>query len=87
MVTVKISDQIRSSRTIKGFRSLRHYTGVPLATLDAGRRSSGDARRRWCEERDCWQSRQKASYLIRIGAACSARSRSGSGIDRKNKRI
>lgn len=83
MVTV---DQIHSSRTIRGFRSLRHCTGVPLATLDVGRRSLGEARRQWSGERECWRSCQKSSYLIRIGAACTVRPRSGNGINRKTKK-
>jgi|GEM_PF-691418 len=77
MFRVKSHDQIRNSTGIKGFRSLRHCTGAPMATLDKARRKFGEAKRLWAGEVACWKAGQKLDYMIRLcgasGLTCSPR--------------
>jgi hypothetical protein len=54
MAQMKGCNQIRKSSSIKGFRSCRHSTAVPMAILDRGRMQAGEDRRTWNGVRQIW---------------------------------
>lgn len=54
MTYLKNSNQIRTSRNIKSFRSCLHSTAVPLARLDKGRICLGEEKRLWSDQRQLW---------------------------------
>jgi len=57
MTYLKNSNQIRTSRNIKSFRSCLHSTAVPLARLDKGRICLGEEKRLWSNQRQLWLGR------------------------------
>lgn len=57
MVRTKGFKQIRSSSSVKGFRSCRHSTATPTELLDRGRVQAGEAGRLWNNIRLAWRGR------------------------------
>jgi hypothetical protein len=54
MAQMNSCNQIRTSSSIKSFRSCRHSTAIPLALLDHGRMRCGEARRLWHNVKQNW---------------------------------
>lgn len=58
MISLKNSDHIPDSRTIKGFRSCPPATGISLILLDRGRISFEKERLTWRKAHQKWMLQQ-----------------------------
>jgi hypothetical protein len=58
MLTLKTSDNVRTSRNLKGFRSCTHTTGAAAKDLDRGRIMHEETQRLRREARLAWLNRQ-----------------------------
>lgn len=58
MLTLRTSDNVRTSRHVKGFRSCAHSTGATASDLDQGRVIHEETRRLQGQVRRAWLNRQ-----------------------------
>ena len=67
MLTLRTSDNVRTSWHVKGFRSCGHSTGAAARELDRGRVIREETRRLRGQARRAWLSRQWAGRFENSG--------------------
>ncbi|MFH0824693.1 MAG: hypothetical protein V2B18_18215 [Pseudomonadota bacterium] len=67
MRTIKSFIQIRTSGSVRGFRSCRHSTGTHARMLDTARVGYGEARRQWRDAREIWLCAGSNLSAARLG--------------------
>jgi hypothetical protein len=65
MLTLRTSDNVRTSRHVKGFRSCGHQAGAAAKDLDRGRVLHEETRRLRGQARRAWLNRQWAGRFER----------------------